>query len=297
MIRFYKDNLVPPELCYMLYKVVPKKYHVPVRFHNRRRKDLHGESGRYLLGSVNLPPNKKPSPIDINLNPIYEEVSWRGVDSSQPIAPSSALWELLVKVCLHEFGHIATRKLADRMNHHEYSLRYGRVFDATEHLADEWRDRRIARILKLDPRLGQPRYISGYLGARLIKWGKLVKDEPGCYPYIMERRCQRTGGQLTAGDVLRRLNTDPRSYTNAYEILRRASEGIGIDYVDRAGRHHKLYTWGDVSLIAERFDKAELREIDQERALQREMRKLEQEEMVESLAALENLEELEEVWV
>ncbi len=287
MIRFYKDNLVPPELCYMLYEVVPKKYHVPVRFHNRRRKDLHGESGHYPLGSVDRLRNNKPSLIDINLNPIYEEVSWRVVDSSQPIAPSSALWEVLVEVCLHEFGHVATKQAVLKMNHHEYHAEYGygKVYEVTEQLANDWRDRRIARILKLDPRLGQPRYISGYLGARLIKWGKLVKDAPGYYPFIMERRCQMTGGQLTAGDVLRRLNTDPRSYTNAYEILRRASEGIGIDYVDRAGRHHKLYTWGDVPLIAERFDKAQLREIDQERARERLMRKLEQEEMAESLAA------------
>ncbi len=106
-----------------------------------------------------------------------------------------------------------------------------------------------------------------------------------------------TGGQLTAGDVLHKLHVEPYDYTNAYILLRRVSEGIGVDYVDRAGRHHKLYTWGDVPLIAERFDRAELREIDQERAIEREMRKLEQEEMAESLAALKNLEELEEVWV
>jgi hypothetical protein len=62
MIRFYKDNLVPPELCRMLYEVVPKEYHVPVRFHNRWRKDVHGKSGRYPLGSVGLPRNKKPRP-------------------------------------------------------------------------------------------------------------------------------------------------------------------------------------------------------------------------------------------
>lgn len=286
MIRFYKDNLVPSELCRMLYEVVPKKYHVSVRFHNRRRKDLHGESGPYPRGSVDLQRNKKLSPIDINLNPIYEVVKWRGVDSSQPIAPSSALWESLVKVCLHEFGHVATKRTIFRMNQHEYHAEYGygKVYKATEQLANDWRDRRIERILRFDPRLGQPPYLTGYLGARVLQWREWAKDSPGCYPYIMERRCQRTGGQLTAGDVLRRLNTDPRSYTNAYELLRRASEGIGIDYVDRAGRRHKLYTWGDIPLLAERFDRTELCEIDQERAIEREMWKfLQEEEMAGSL--------------
>ena len=70
MIEFYKDNLVPPELCRMLYEVVPKEHHVPVRFHNRRREE-GGTPG--LLASVTLRRNREPSPIDINLNPIYNE--------------------------------------------------------------------------------------------------------------------------------------------------------------------------------------------------------------------------------
>ncbi len=171
MIKFYKDNLVPPELCRMLYEVVPKEHHVPVCFHNRRRKHLYGESGFYPLGSVAVPRYKKPSPIDINLNPLYEvgHTCSRRRESYSALAPSSALWRLLVEVCLHEFGHVAAQKKLVGMNRREY-LGYGRVYDATEGLADEWRDRRIARILELDPRLGQPRHISGYLGARLIRW-------------------------------------------------------------------------------------------------------------------------------
>ncbi len=214
MIEFYKDNLVPPELCRLLYTLVPKECHVKVRFYNRRRKDVHGEFGRYPLGSVDFPRNRKPSAIDINLNPIYTFSGTRGHRFSA-LAPSSAIWRLLLETCLHEFGHVATKEEMFRMNQHEYYHGDGRVYDATERLADEWRDRRIAQILKLDPRLGQPRYMSGYLGARLIRWRKLVKDTPGYFPYIAERRCQMVGGQLTARDVLRQLNINPRSYTNA----------------------------------------------------------------------------------
>lgn len=65
MIRFYKDNLVPNELCRMLHEVVPKKYHVPVRFHNRRQKNLYGEVGSYPLGSMTSKRNRYPSHIDI----------------------------------------------------------------------------------------------------------------------------------------------------------------------------------------------------------------------------------------
>jgi hypothetical protein len=95
--------------------------------------------------------------------------------------------------------------------------------------------------------------MTGYLGARLIRWRESAKDTPGCFEYIAERRCSWTGGQLTSGDVLRQLDIEPHRYTNAYSILRRVSEGIGIDYVDRAARHHKLYMWGDIHVVAERL--------------------------------------------
>ncbi len=258
MIEFYKDNLVPPELCKLLYKVVPRGYHTPVRFHNRRRKDLYGELGRSPLGSVDLPRHKKPSAIDINLNPIYS-ASCKDGHRFSALAPSSAIWRLLLETCLHEFGHVATKREVFRMNHHEYHGSHGHVYEAIERLANEWMEHQIAKIVRVDPRLGQPRYMSGYLGARLVKWRKLIKDEPGYYPFIMERRCQMTGGQLTAGDVLRHMNVEARSYTNAYAILRQVSENIGIDYTDRAGRRHKLYTWGDVPILARRFQFANLR--------------------------------------
>jgi len=128
------------------------------------------------------------------------------------------------------------------------------VDTASGSLADEWKDGRIAKIVETDSRLGQPRHMSGYLGGRIIRWREQAKDIPGCFTYIAERRCSWTGAQLTAGDVLRQLGIRPWEYTNAHKILRRASEGVGVDYVDRAGRHHKLYTWGDVPVLAQRMD-------------------------------------------
>jgi hypothetical protein len=32
------------------------------------------------------------------------------------------------------------------------------------------------------------------------------------------------------------------------------SEGVGVDHMDRAGRHHKLYSWGDMPVLAQRLD-------------------------------------------
>jgi hypothetical protein len=195
----------------------------------------------------------QPAHIDINLNPLYEDSFSRR--SPRVSAPSSFIWRKLVDVCFHEFGHVATWERALHLNQHEYHARYGygKVYKATERLADEWRDRRVSKIIESDPRLGQPRHLTGYLGARLIRWKKSAKDFPGCFEYIAEHRCRWTRAQLTAGDLLRQLGIEPRRYTNAYRILRRVSEGVGVEYADRAGRHHKLYTWGDVPVLAKRL--------------------------------------------
>jgi hypothetical protein len=42
-------------------------------------------------------------------------------------------------------------------------------------------------------------------------------------------------------------------FHNDRRLLRRVSDGVGIDYTDGAGRRHKLYTWGDVPILAERI--------------------------------------------
>jgi hypothetical protein len=164
MINFYNDHLAPPELCRMLHEVVPSRYHLPLRFHNRRQNHIYGERGRVPCGALFFKGNgRDPSHIDINLNPIYGE-SWR--HPTYRCAPSTALWYGLLEVCLHEFGHVATRKQVLRMNRHEYSAEFyrGRVFYATEHLAREWQEQNFEKILRDDPRLGQPAYIRGYFG-------------------------------------------------------------------------------------------------------------------------------------
>ncbi len=62
MIEFYKDNLVPSELCRMLYEAVPKEYHVPVRFHNRRREHLYGNRGFTRRAACAFRVTKSPRP-------------------------------------------------------------------------------------------------------------------------------------------------------------------------------------------------------------------------------------------
>ena len=264
MIEYHNDRLVPPELCRLLYHAVPKSAHVPVRFFNWH--DAYGELRREKSRGYSTPfgtfmPGERPW-IGINLNAVY----FKAADYVHPrLASSTAVWRTLLAVCLHEFGHSATREIIERMNRHEYEIGWGRVYRRTEQLAEDWKDLHLGRILTYDPRLGQPRCITGYLSAllarRRVELKKRISQSDGAneWPsvrasYFKEQRVWKTGAQLTCGDVLRELGLEPKRFSNAYRVLRRASEGVGVDYVDGAGRRHKLYTWGDMPLLRKRLE-------------------------------------------
>lgn len=265
MIEYHGDRLVPPELCRLLYHAVPKKDHVPVRFFNRH--DAYGEPTRGKRRGYSTPfgifmRGKRPW-IGINLNALYYTAAYYLYPR---LAPSTAVWRTLLHVCLHEFGHGATRKITERLNRHEYNAESrGRVYRYTEQLAEDWKDQCVARILKRDARLGQPRRITGYLSVRLAKhrvelrkWiiqpGEVIVHPSVRALYVKEQRCWKSGAQLTSGDVLREIGLEPHHFTNAYRVLRRASDGVGVDYTDGAGRHHRLYTWGDVPVLRKRLE-------------------------------------------
>lgn len=264
MIEYHGDRLVPPELCRLLYNAVPKKDHVPVRFFNRH--DAYGELTRGTQREYSTPfgifmHGKRPW-VGINLNALY----YVGTSYLHPgLAPSTAVWRTLLDVCLHEFGHSATREITERLNRYEYRAEpSGFVHWYIERLANNWKHQRVAQILKDDARLGQPRRITGYLSVRLAEdrtWTRQRINESGNGQvsgseralYIKEQRCWKSGAQLTCGDVLHELGLEPRRFTNAYCWLRSASDGVGVDYLDGAGRRHKLYTWGDLPILKRRL--------------------------------------------
>lgn len=254
MISFYGDSSVPPELCRLLYRSVPEGLHVPVVFRNRRPRC--SDNGRkYPAGVCKM--RRNGTWIEINLNPLYGGVMWRG-------SLAAALWKTLLEVCLHEFGHVATIDEWYDIHPEAYKNDF-KVHQYVERLADKWAAQCIQTICRNDPRLGQPRVLSGYLGARVARrMARLAehKSDSGwaLAKYVKERRCWKTGGQFTAGDVLTHLGLPPWRYRNAYSALRRVSAKAGIDYTDAAGRRHKLYTWGDVPVLANRLKNVRLTE-------------------------------------
>ena len=256
MIAFHGDSLVPAELCRLLYLTVPEELHVPVVLHNRPTPLVSRGALATCWGDQ----------IHVNLNKVYNSASWGRI----PRALTVRVWRTLLETCYHEFGHVATRHECEAVGD-AYRSDRGHMY--IEGLANDWMDQRIAMLLEHDGRLAQPRALTGYLGlrvARLTKgwhehWRRRrqgVQVEGSVRAALVsEVRCRRTGGQLSAGDALVSLDISPRDYANGYEVLRRASADMGIDYMDAAGRHHKLYTWGDLPLLRCRLDRQLLRRV------------------------------------
>ena len=257
MIAFHGDFLVPAELCRLLYLTVPDELHVPVVFHNRPTPYVTRRALATCRGDQ----------IHVNLNKVYDAALWE----RNPGSLTVRVWRTLLDTCYHEFGHVATWDECEAVGDAYMS---DRGHSYVESLADDWRDQRIAMLLEHEGRLAQPRALTGYLALRVARlmdrWHRHVmgRHSQGSQvegsaraAVVREVRCRRTGGQLSAGDVLVSLEIPPREYANAHEVLRRGSAGIGIDYLDAAGRHHKLYTWGDLPLLRRRLDPQRLRRV------------------------------------
>jgi hypothetical protein len=242
MITFHNDKLVPTELCRLLYQTIPDEYHVPVVFNN-------GEHRRGVLGTA------CSDHIIINLHPIFG--GWGGFAGSM----AARLWHETLRVCYHEFGHVATATLHDHVSGYEYSLRQ-EGYRYVEKLANDWANQRLAYLLCKDSRLGQPAVLTGYMGAWWWRWlGKVGKDSGrGCMgdsskvAFVKEIRCLRSGGQFTIGDALYKCGFYPSQYRNIYRRLHSVVGDLGVVHTDAAGRKHRLFTHGDLPILQERLE-------------------------------------------
>ncbi len=138
MIEFHNDRLVPLELCRLLHQVVPQRHLVPVRFFNRHDaygKPTRGKRRGYSTEFGIFMDGKRPW-MGVNLNAVFYTAT---PYLHSRLAFSTAAWRTLLEVCLHEFGHGATRAITKRLNRHEYNAEpRGRVYRYTERLADDW---------------------------------------------------------------------------------------------------------------------------------------------------------------
>jgi hypothetical protein len=187
--------------------------------------------------------------IDICLNSMYSSAA-RTTGAS-----AFSLWCRLLRTCYREFGHVATAFQCRGVSPRHY-WRNERDFRYVEALAIDWANRRLAELRDRNARLAQPANLSGYVGARFCRWLNSInalEAEEVRIIRIKEWRCRKTGGQFSAGDVLDALGISIAVYPSAYRLLRTVSDEIGVTYIDQAGRHHKLYVWGDIPLLGTRL--------------------------------------------
>jgi len=260
MIAFHGTNLVQRELCELLCLTVPEEFHIPVIFTTRRSHDRAislTSSGEevYPLG-YHHPGGTGGPRIIINLSPIYAAAFM----SATALCTGSSdfrVWKALLDTCYHEFGHVATGYESDHVTSSVYERRQ-REYHYVENLAETWAHRKVMELAGRDTRLAQPTVIRGYLGARLCHARDMLftyvpLSGRALAEYVRDRRCYKTRTQLTSGDVLTYLGCQGGCTSGNYRALRRVSREVGTDYWDAAGRHHKLYSFGDLTVLARRL--------------------------------------------
>ncbi len=118
---------------------------------------------------------------------------------------SFQLWMGMLSTAIHEIGHLATRQLfcdfSDRNTTHTYDGTYW----YRETLANDWMNGAMARILRVDPRLGQPPgALTGYPGILAYELRTNGgKPWDGFNPHrISEWRGLRCDGQITIEPIV-----------------------------------------------------------------------------------------------
>ena len=181
---------------------------------------------------------------------------------------SFQLWMGMLRTAIHEIGHLATYELYAGIPHdieqHYEAYRY------VERLADKWMESTMARILRTDPRLGQPPgALTGYPGVLAYQfltnrgrpWGKHNPDR------IAEQHGLRCGGQVSMGDVafcaMGRLSgsifdLDDKSRASLRRVVRRlvhrAANELGIQrYASSINgyRRYLMFNVGEAEAVYE----------------------------------------------
>lgn len=122
---------------------------------------------------------------------------------------SFRLWHSFLHTALHEIGHFATADLYDVDDEAKYEHNYD-FHSYVEKLANDWSDRAMARLLAVNPRLGQPEgRLTGYPGILAYEYRKFSQetinkersDRSPHYDRILEWRGMKCNGQITMTDI------------------------------------------------------------------------------------------------
>jgi hypothetical protein len=251
MMTFTNDKMAPPTFCELLYQVVPEEYHADVVFSYGGKHMRPGAERNLGLASWHFPSPR----VYLNL----ESIAFHG-RLEEHACRSAAVWHHLLRVALHEFGHLADDGDATG---------YGQdlqIRQACERRADAWADERLEAILDWDKRLCQP----PSLGLIDVVWrrerreAKALHDEfEPRYSHWLDYRCWKSGGQISVGQMARHvfgsvarvIDDDERRRVSQKRrhLVHRYGDDLAVNYRDKAGRLHRFWTWGDVGIIAQRI--------------------------------------------
>lgn len=182
---------------------------------------------------------------------------------------SFKLWMGMLSTTLHEIGHLATFSLYCNLTHHAADEDWDR-YRYVEDLAEGWKNRAMARILRDNPRLGQPLgALTGYPGLlayRIRNWGRPWTAATASYTRITEWRALGCEGQITMLDMVAQLA--PRAVyfppgaeakdvmpfrSNIYRVIHKSATALGIQraFVNKDGRCYRMFNAGEAELICQ----------------------------------------------
>ena len=175
-------------------------------------------------------------------------------------------WMDFLHIALHEIGHITHTRYWNAGYDYSYENddNYKRYIES---LANAWRDKTIAKIMIRDSRLGQPKgWIGGLPGIYLIrrgKWGR--ENDDGTFgksdlTRMNDIRAYRCKGQLSLTNLIEQFQ---RKYScsklrNLRTLVKKIALELGIArrHIDKAGRKHLFFTYGESIQVGEALLKA-----------------------------------------
>jgi hypothetical protein len=176
--------------------------------------------------------------------------------------PSFRLWMGMLTTTLHEIGHLVTWQVCIGLPAYEQTFNDTHCY--VERLADEWMESAMARILRVDPRLGQPDgALTGYPGMlayRLRNCGRPWNGEH-YYPRVLDWRGLKCGGQIPLSAIIYRLASqvslkrDSKFYLRFAGVVRRwLHEGskqlqINRHFISATGRRYLMFNVGEAEAV------------------------------------------------
>jgi len=238
---FYNEKLLPKGLPEIIVQFVPHEIYPFTKVITYPRKAERGLHGRAGWEGITSSYYVKLYPTTICLNP-------EGIGTY-----SFRLWYTLLRVALHEVGHLVDRERYDTVSEEEYQ-NY-KIHGVIENAADSFAYAAMKRIGEVDPRLGQPSgALTGYAGVLAYRRRSGSFTNATDRGRIEEWRALKCDAQMGLGGVVSQLQglVPDRDYLSPLlvrplvrSIVRREAVRCGLNryFENRNGRRYLMFNY------------------------------------------------------